>query len=126
MTQKVEKGRRRFLAAGGLLLGAGSVALRESSLAADPPAGGSLSRIAFGSCANQDKDQPIWDAVLAAKPELFIFLGDNIYGDTRDMNELRAKYQKLAAKPGFQRLKASTPLLATWDDHDSAENHAGA
>src|SRR5690349_17518244 len=27
-----------------------------------------LSRIAFGSCARQDKPQPIWDAVVAAKP----------------------------------------------------------
>jgi alkaline phosphatase D len=85
-----------------------------------------LTRIAFGSCAKQSKDQPIWDAVLATKPELFVFLGDNIYGDTRDMKELRAKYAQLAAKPGFQRLRASTPLLATWDDHDFGEDDAGA
>lgn len=33
-----------------------------------------LERISFGSCAKQDKPQPIWDAIVAGKPELFIFL----------------------------------------------------
>src|SRR6187431_3829625 len=63
------------------------------AVAADPPV---VSRIAFGSCAKQDKPQPIWDAVVETKPELFVFLGDNIYGDTADMDVLRAKYQLLA------------------------------
>lgn len=43
-----------------------------------------ITRIAFGSCAEQNKPQPIWDAVLAAQPQLFLFLGDNVYGDTRE------------------------------------------
>jgi len=85
-----------------------------------------LTRIAFGSCAKEDKEQPIWDAVLAAQPDLFVFLGDNVYGDTTDMAVLRAKYAKLAAKPGFQRLRETTPIVATWDDHDYGENDAGA
>lgn len=95
-----------------------------SSLAAKPSA--SISRIAFGSCAKQDKEQPIWDAVLEAKPELFIFLGDNIYADTRDPAVMRAKYEMLAAKPGFRKLRETTPILAIWDDHDYGENDAGA
>lgn len=82
-------------------------------------------RIAFGSCCDQDKPQPIWDAILEAQPELFIFLGDNIYGDTRDMAVLAAKYGQLAANPGFRRLRERTPVLATWDDHDFGENDAG-
>lgn len=82
-------------------------------------------RIAFGSCAHEDKQQPIWDAVLEARPDLFIFLGDNVYGDTRDPSVLRAKYAKLQVKPGFQRLCAQVPILATWDDHDYGENDAG-
>jgi alkaline phosphatase D len=85
-----------------------------------------LSRIAFGSCANQGKPQPIWDAVLEAKPDLFIFLGDNIYGDTRDMGVLREQYARLAGQPGFKKLRATTPIVATWDDHDYGENDAGA
>src|SRR5262249_13354725 len=77
-----------------------------------------LSRIAFGSCSKQSKDQPIWDAVLEAKPDLFIFLGDNIYADTRDAAVMAEKYQAFAAKPGFKRLRETTPIVAMWDDHD--------
>jgi alkaline phosphatase D len=83
-------------------------------------------RIAFGACARQDKDQPVWDAVLAYQPDLFIFLGDNVYGDTRDMGVLRAKYAQLAVKPGFQALCERSAVLAIWDDHDYGEDDAGA
>ncbi|MDX2143240.1 MAG: alkaline phosphatase D family protein [Rhodospirillaceae bacterium] len=85
-----------------------------------------LARIAFGSCCDQEKDQPIWDHVVAAKPDLFVFLGDNIYGDSADMNMIRARYAKLAAKPGFKKLRATTPIAAIWDDHDYGEDDAGA
>ncbi|MBW2258184.1 MAG: alkaline phosphatase family protein [Deltaproteobacteria bacterium] len=84
------------------------------------------SRVAFGSCADEDKPQPIWEAVVAAEPDLFVFLGDNVYADTIDMDQMRAAYAKLAAKPGFQKLRTTTPLLATWDDHDYGANDAGA
>lgn len=85
-----------------------------------------LERISFGSCAKQDKPQPIWDAIVAGKPELFIFLGDNIYGDTADMGVLRDKYQMLHDQPGFVRLKQSCPFVATWDDHDYGQDDSGA
>ena len=57
--------------------------------------GKTLSRIACGSCAKQSKDQPIWNAVNAAEPDLFIFLGDNIYADTRDPKVMADKYAGL-------------------------------
>jgi alkaline phosphatase D len=85
-----------------------------------------LERIAFGSCAKQDRPQPIWDAVVETRPQLFLFLGDNIYADTEDMDVMRAKYQLLAEQPGFQKLKAACPVLATWDDHDYGADDAGA
>ncbi|MEZ5457230.1 MAG: alkaline phosphatase D family protein [Lysobacteraceae bacterium] len=85
-----------------------------------------LTHIAFGSCAKENKSQPIWDAVNAAQPELFVFLGDNVYLDTRDPQVMQEKYQRLANQRGFQQLKASTPLIAIWDDHDFGENDAGA
>ncbi|MDX1965921.1 MAG: alkaline phosphatase D family protein [Planctomycetaceae bacterium] len=83
------------------------------------------SKIAFGSCAKETKPQPVLDVVVAQKPDLFIYLGDNIYGDTRDMNILWAKYAQLGAKPEFQRLRAAVPVLSIWDDHDFGENDAG-
>ena len=94
----------------------------ESVIGADVP----LTRIAFGSCAKQDKPQPIWDAVVELKPQLFVFLGDNIYGDSIDMDVLRAKYTLLANQPGFQKLKQSCPVVGTWDDHDFGADDAGA
>lgn len=84
-----------------------------------------IQRIAFGSCAHQDKAQPVWSAVNAFDPDVFVFLGDNIYGDTEDMAVLKRKYQKLADKPGFQRLRQNARVLATWDDHDYGQNDAG-
>lgn len=84
-----------------------------------------LSRFAFGSCANQDRPQPVWEAIVATQPELFLFLGDNIYADTEDMDVLRATYQRLGHQPGFQKLKQMCPVLATWDDHDFGANDAG-
>jgi alkaline phosphatase D len=89
----------------------------------DPPP---ISRIAFGSCAKQGKPQPIWDAIVETKPEMFLFIGDNIYGDTKDPAVLKAKWQQLGAEPGYQRLKAACPILATWDDHDYGWDDAGA
>lgn len=82
-------------------------------------------RIAFGSCADQERPQPILETVVARSPDLFVYLGDNIYGDTEDMGELRAKYAILAARPEFRALRAKCPLLAIWDDHDYGANDAG-
>ncbi len=87
---------------------------------------GTLRRIAFGSCLKADLPQAIWEPILRSKPDLFIFLGDNIYGDTEDMNILRMKYAILSRSPGYRRLKRSTPILATWDDHDYGVNDGGA
>lgn len=85
-----------------------------------------LSRIAFGSCIKQDNPQPIWDAIVETEPQLFVLLGDNIYGDTQDMDVLRAKYATLGNQPGFRKLKQTCPVTGTWDDHDFGANDAGA
>ncbi len=90
------------------------------------PAAEPLRRIAFGSCATQERPQPIWDAVAATRPELLLLLGDNIYGDTENMDVMKAKYDKLAAMPGFKALRERVPILATWDDHDLGVNDGGA
>ena len=85
-----------------------------------------VTRLAFGSCARQDRPQPVWDGVLAADPDLFVLLGDNVYGDTEDMAVLAAQYARLDAVPGFARLRARVPLHATWDDHDYGRDDAGS
>jgi alkaline phosphatase D len=84
-----------------------------------------ISRIAFGSCCKQDKPAPIWDAIAAQKPDRFLFIGDNIYGDSEDMEVLKAKWKLLTNMPGYQKLKATCPILATWDDHDYGVDDGG-
>jgi alkaline phosphatase D len=90
-----------------------------------------LTRIAFGSCADQDKPLPIFDTMAAAKPELLLLLGDNIYADLDKSRKvtidvIREKYDTLAKLPGWKKLKDTCPILATWDDHDLGKNDAGA
>ena len=85
-----------------------------------------VSKILFGSCIKQENPIPILETVLAQKPEVFLFLGDNIYADTDDMELMRKKYAALGANPGFTKLRESTTILATWDDHDYGVNDGGA
>lgn len=84
-----------------------------------------ISKIALGSCSSQNRPMPLLRTVVEWEPELFVYLGDNIYGDTRDMAELQSRYDKLARKVDFLALRAQMPVIATWDDHDYGENDAG-
>ena len=85
----------------------------------------SLQRITFGSCAQQWLPQPIWNQISIQEPGLFIFLGDNIYGDTQDMKIMAKKYHRLGSKPEFIDFRNNIPIIATWDDHDFGENDVG-
>lgn len=102
---------KRFLAA--LLLAAGM------TWADDAP----LERIAFGSCNNQDLPQPLWETIAAYQPQLWIWLGDNIYGDSEDMSVLAAKWDKQTSNPEYRKL--TCPVNGTWDDHDFGVNDGG-
>ena len=82
-------------------------------------------KIAFGSCGHQDKPIPLFDDIAAQSPDVFIFLGDNVYGDTKNGRVLQGKYAQLSAKESYQNLKKSTRILATWDDHDYGKNDVG-
>lgn len=84
-----------------------------------------VSRIAFGSCAKQTRDMPVLLAAKEAAPDVFVWLGDNLYGDTDDMNVLQGKYNQLSCRPEFRALNATVPFIATWDDHDYGRDDAG-
>lgn len=49
----------------------GCVMLALAAWTAQAGAQEPLSRIAFGSCANQNKPQPIWGPIVATEPQLF-------------------------------------------------------
>ena len=89
-----------------------------------------FTKIAIGSCADQNFPEPIWDTIRAEHPELFIFMGDNVYGDVSGndpaMPELKTAYDKLGHIWSFRRFQRETPVLPIWDDHDYGRNDAGA
>ena len=83
------------------------------------------SSIRFGSCCKHNRPQPLWNKVIESSPQLYIWLGDNIYADTEDMDEMRRKYGELASNKDYQKLVATCPVIATWDDHDYGDNDLG-
>jgi alkaline phosphatase D len=87
--------------------------------------GRTLRRVALGSCAHQQKPQPLWLAMLRDQPDLYLALGDNIYGDTDDVSRLRDKYWRQDAVFEFATLRRTVPIYGTWDDHDYGRNDAG-
>ncbi len=93
--------------------------------AAGAEAAPEVTRIAFGSCNKHDAPQPLWAPIQAFAPQAFIWTGDIVYGDTRDMSVLRAKYTAQKAQPDYAALRARTRILGVWDDHDYGENNAG-
>ncbi|KAG7971314.1 hypothetical protein I3843_07G127900 [Carya illinoinensis] len=108
-----------------------------------------VSRIAFGSCSDQSDPQPIWDAIIKYDPQVFIWLGDNIYGDNKrpfklfgkertigpwknaprfvpnSRQEMELRFKKAKTNPGYSRLREKTKIIGTWDDHDYGLNDAG-
>ena len=85
-----------------------------------------ISTIAFGSCLRQWKPQPIWDSIVALRPDVFLFIGDNVYANATDVQDMHQAYAQLASQTGYQRLQAICPVYATWDDHDYGTNNAGS
>ena len=88
-----------------------------------PPAGSSgRTRIAFGSCTRDD-EQPIFAHVRALHPDLFVFIGDNHYANTDDLNGLRWHYRWGMSRSQRAQMLAEASVLATWDDHDFTGNN---
>lgn len=81
--------------------------------------------LAFGSCAAASDSMPALRVARELRPDVFVWLGDNIYGDTDNMDSLQGCYDRLARVPEFQSLKEDVRMLATWDDHDYGRNDAG-
>lgn len=89
-----------------------------------------ITRFAFGSCQNENREMKFWDVIAAQKPQAFLLIGDNVYGYTRptggaDMPTLVAAYKKLNSRSEFDRFRRSVPMMTTWDDHDYGANDGG-
>jgi len=84
-----------------------------------------LDVITFGSCSKQNEKQPLWKPIADEGPDLWIWSGDNIYGDSEDMAVLSGKYSKQLMHPAYQRFIEQVPVIGTWDDHDYGVNDGG-
>jgi len=81
--------------------------------------------IAFGSCNKSNLENSLWDDILNAKPDVWIWGGDNVYADTDNMDELRREYQAQNNVRQYKKLKKNVPIIGTWDDHDYGLNDGG-
>ena len=93
-------------------------------------------RIGFGSCNYQHNDQGFWEKIIHFNPNLWIFLGDNVYTDkTNKWEELLSKpsidnmidqYETLVSTIPFRKfmLKNSIEKIGIWDDHDYLINNS--
>lgn len=98
----------------------------EQSFTTAPLPGEAASfRLCFGSCARHAVDpvQPVWNVVQAYRPDLFCWLGDNVYVDSLNPGAFSDEYRRQREVAALQPLLRRVPQLATWDDNDFGPNN---
>ncbi len=103
------------------------IALPQAEANPALPASRAITRLAFGSCNHQERSQAYWETIAALDPQLFLMIGDNVYGDLgwhgdAALGSLRAAYQLLASHPEFSEFRRKVPMMTVWDDHDFGFN----
>ena len=83
-------------------------------------------KFGLGSCLHQDQEQAIWKAIKLEEIDSFIFLGDNVYGDTQSGNLKRMKKAYAKQKLNLPRWLVEKEILSIWDDHDYGLNDGGS
>ena len=92
-----------------------------------------VTKIAIGSCYGQFKNTNprIFESIADDDPDLFIWLGDSIYGDLvsfpkelqiDNLSSLKSLYNELLTLPEYSKLANKTKITGTWDDHDFGIN----
>ena len=82
--------------------------------------------LGFGSCLHQDRSMAILKTIEKKELDLFMFIGDNVYGDQKDgeLDKLIRTYkQQLDNLEDFLK-NVSTEFI--WDDHDFGLNDGGS
>ena len=82
--------------------------------------------LGFGSCLHQDRSMAILKTIEKKELDLFMFIGDNVYGDQEDgeLDKLIRTY-----KQQFNNLENFLKNVSTefiWDDHDFGLNDGGS
>lgn len=99
-------------------------------------------KFAIGSChytPDSPSDRPgksygdtatdIFNRIADKKPDFMLWLGDNVYlrePDWGSMTGIYNRYTHARSQQGLQRLMASCPNYAIWDDHDFGPNDANS
>ncbi len=124
-----------------------------SGLTRTAPAPGVLAdklKFCFGSCAEYEYELFFaYDQMAKEQPDFIVWLGDYIYEETYDkyyktgadprarrlkfdrdeplrtLAQYRRRYAEHKADPMLQRAHAAAPWIATWDDHEVANDYAG-
>ncbi|XP_068744655.1 uncharacterized protein [Montipora capricornis] len=111
----------------------------QDSLLADFYNETTVTRIAFGSCSyaypKTHVHQPLWEHISGQKPDLWVWLGDAVYADTRiapfiwtpsPLEEMVETFGALKYSSDYQKfLKSGVHVLGVWDDHDYGMNNGG-
>ena len=81
--------------------------------------------LGLGSCLDQEYPQPIWQSIKEEDLNYFVFLGDNVYGDSPDGNldKLVLAYKK--QKELLPTWLKPEMIFSIWDDHDFGLNDGG-
>ena len=89
--------------------------------------------MAFSSCYVPEAvhGANFWRHVREQDPDLWIWMGDNMYADGNDMNKKRLAYNVAREEPSYLQYGPVNPdnmipVMATWDDHDFGFNNAGS
>ena len=85
-----------------------------------------LLTLGFGSCLHQDRSMDILKTIEKKELDLFMFIGDNVYGDQKDgeLDKLIRTY-----KQQYNNLENFLSTVSTefiWDDHDFGLNDGGS
>ncbi|MFC1763258.1 alkaline phosphatase D family protein [Planctomycetota bacterium] len=81
-------------------------------------------QVAFGGGSNIiPSNETMWDTIRSYHPAAILQLGDNTYFNIPDVTEHQQYFfYRRHSRPEYQRLIASVPVYAIWDDHDFGGN----
>lgn len=84
-----------------------------------------MERLVFVSCFKETRKAPALKAIVDWNPDVFIWMGDTMYGNSEDMTVIREKYGKVANNSDYVTIRKESLILGTWDDHDYGANDVG-
>ncbi len=84
-------------------------------------------KVTFVSCSRDNvENEKIWTCLVQSRPDLLVFMGDNVYGDLHGKwgpEVLVKRYLEARSRIYFYRQRVLIPVVALWDDHDFGKNN---